>query len=98
MQRPLPGRIVRPEAAPLDAELLSTCLLARFSVLRSRGNLLDTLRRQLGETPVVTTFDLHANMTALKVKSVTALGGYHTSPHTDLFDTGRKTGKILLPP
>jgi len=60
------------------------------------GELLDALRRQLGETPLVATFDLHANMTALKVKSLTALVGYHTSPHTDLFETGRKAGTILF--
>jgi len=60
------------------------------------GELLDALRRQLGETPLVVTFDLHANMTALKVKSLTALAAYHTSPHTDLFDTGYRGEKILL--
>jgi len=60
------------------------------------GELLDALRRQVGETPVVATFDLHANMTALKVKSLTALVGYHTSPHTDLFETGRKAAMILF--
>jgi len=60
------------------------------------GELLDALRRQLGETPVVATFDLHANMTAPKVKSLTALVGYHTSPHTDLFETGRKAAMILF--
>jgi microcystin degradation protein MlrC len=60
------------------------------------GELLDALRRQLGETPVVATFDLHANMTAVKVESLTALVGYHTSPHTDLFETGRKAATILF--
>jgi microcystin degradation protein MlrC len=59
------------------------------------GEILCALRRQLGDTPVVATFDLHANMTAAKVKSLTALVGYHTSPHTDLLETGHEAAKIL---
>jgi len=60
------------------------------------GELLSALRQHLGQIPVVATFDLHANMTALKVKSLTALVGYHTSPHTDLFETGLKAGRVLF--
>lgn len=60
------------------------------------GELLSALRQHLGQIPVMATFDLHANMTALKVKSLTALVGYHTSPHTDLFETGLKAGRILF--
>jgi microcystin degradation protein MlrC len=61
------------------------------------GDLLARARELLGPTvPIVATLDLHANVTSLMVRSATALIGYHTAPHIDLYETGQKGARILV--
>ena len=61
------------------------------------GHLLSAARKILGvHTPIVATLDLHANVTRLMVESATALVGYKTYPHIDLFETGEKAAELLL--
>jgi microcystin degradation protein MlrC len=51
----------------------------------------------LGErVPIVATLDLHANVTCGMVAHATALVGYHTYPHIDLYETGVKAARLLL--
>lgn len=60
------------------------------------GDLLAALRERLGDRPLVAAYDLHVNVTALKVASVDGMVAYHTSPHMDHFDTGRRAAELLF--
>lgn len=61
------------------------------------GHLLSRFRKIVGpDVPIVLTLDLHANVTAAMVRLATALCGYHTYPHVDMFETGQKAARLLL--
>jgi microcystin degradation protein MlrC len=61
------------------------------------GYLLRKARLLLGpDVPIVTTLDLHANVTQLLVSQSTAVVGYHTYPHIDMFECGVKAAKLAL--
>jgi microcystin degradation protein MlrC len=61
------------------------------------GALLAIARRVLGATvPIVVTLDLHANVTRAMIEHATAIVGYHTYPHVDLYETGVKAAHLLL--
>jgi microcystin degradation protein MlrC len=61
------------------------------------GHLLAAARSIVGpKTAIVATLDLHANVTRLMVQSATALVGYKTYPHMDLFQTGQRAAELLL--
>ena len=60
------------------------------------GNLLERLRQRLGpDIPIVTTLDLHANITQRMVENATALVACDYYPHTDIYETGLRAAKIL---
>jgi microcystin degradation protein MlrC len=44
----------------------------------------------------VVTLDLHANVTRAMMDRSTAICGYHTYPHVDMFETGQKAARLLL--
>jgi microcystin degradation protein MlrC len=61
------------------------------------GYLIRTARGVLGPiTPIVITLDLHANVTRLIVSQSTAVVGYRTYPHVDMFECGRSAAAIVL--
>lgn len=61
------------------------------------GYVLERFRRIVGtEIPIVVTLDLHANVTAAMMRHATALVGYHTYPHVDMYETGAKAARLLL--
>lgn len=61
------------------------------------GHVLERARRVLGpDKPIVLTLDLHANVTRRMVELATAIVGYHTYPHVDMFETGQKGARLLL--
>jgi microcystin degradation protein MlrC len=61
------------------------------------GAVLEAVRAVVGrDVPVVGTLDLHANVTARMVREATALIGYHTAPHVDMYETGQKAAKVLV--
>jgi microcystin degradation protein MlrC len=61
------------------------------------GDLLARAREILGpQVPIVATLDLHANVTSRMARAATALIGYHTAPHIDLYETGQKGARILV--
>jgi microcystin degradation protein MlrC len=61
------------------------------------GDLLAKVRALVGpDTPIVGTLDLHANVTPQMVEAATALIGYHTAPHVDMFETGQKAARVLV--
>ncbi|MEO7652215.1 MAG: M81 family metallopeptidase, partial [Bryobacteraceae bacterium] len=61
------------------------------------GHMLGIAREVLGaERPIVLALDLHANVTPAMVARSTAIVGYHTYPHVDMFETGQKAAKLML--
>lgn len=61
------------------------------------GYLLSRVRALVGpDVPIVGTLDLHANVTRRMVREATALIGYHTAPHVDMYETGQKAAQVLL--
>ncbi len=60
------------------------------------GALLAAMRRIAPELPIAVTCDLHANMTERMAVNCTALIGYKTYPHVDMYAVGEQVGKILL--
>ena len=48
------------------------------------------------EVPIVVSFDMHCHLTDLTVKPADAIVGYHTHPHVDFVDTGKRAMRILV--
>jgi microcystin degradation protein MlrC len=46
--------------------------------------------------PLVGTFDLHAKVTRYMVEQATALVGYHTAPHMQLFEAGQRAVRLFI--
>lgn len=60
------------------------------------GDLLGAVQAMVGEeVPIVSTLDLHANVTARMVTAAHALVGYHSFPHVDMYDTGLRAIRVL---
>lgn len=60
------------------------------------GTLLERIRALAPELPIAVTCDLHANLTERMVRNSTALIGYKTYPHVDMYEVGEQVGRILL--
>jgi microcystin degradation protein MlrC len=61
------------------------------------GALLARAREVLGPAlPIVVSLDLHANVTRAMAEHATAIVGYHTYPHVDLYETGLRAGRVML--
>lgn len=61
------------------------------------GDVLEAVRAVVGEgVPVVATLDLHANVTVRMARVATALMGYQTAPHVDMYETGEAAARFLL--
>jgi microcystin degradation protein MlrC len=61
------------------------------------GAVLEQVRTLVGpDVSVIGTLDLHANVTARMAREATALIGYHTAPHVDMFETGQKAARLLV--
>ena len=58
--------------------------------------LLATARAAAGGVPVVTTHDLHGNLTQARVDAADAIVAYGTNPHRDHARVGRRAGHILV--
>lgn len=60
------------------------------------GQIVERARAILGpDAPIVLTLDLHANVTRRMVRLATAIVGYHTYPHVDMFETGQKAARLM---
>jgi microcystin degradation protein MlrC len=63
----------------------------------TEGYLLRLTREALGpDIPIVVTLDLHANVTRAIVEHASAIVGYQTYPHIDMFETGVRGAKLAL--
>ncbi|MFO8059647.1 MAG: M81 family metallopeptidase, partial [Bacillota bacterium] len=59
------------------------------------GHLLRTIRDQVGDVPIISTLDLHANITEEMVETATILVGYDTYPHVDTGERGREAAELM---
>src|SRR5262249_22498371 len=63
----------------------------------AEGPFLRRAREALGpDIPIVVTLDLHANVTRAMVAHSTAIAGYKTYPHIDMFETGVRAAGLAL--
>lgn len=60
------------------------------------GTLLAAIRARAPGLPIAVTCDLHANVTPAMIDNATALIGYKTYPHVDLYEVAHKVGTILF--
>ncbi len=60
------------------------------------GDLLEFIRNLVGwDIPIITTLDLHANVTSKMIKCATALIPLEKYPHIDTYETGYKAATIM---
>ncbi len=63
----------------------------------AEGDILEMLRAQLGwDIPIVSSLDLHANVTAKMARCANALVPFENYPHTDMYDTARAAALIFV--
>src|SRR5437867_759982 len=61
------------------------------------GHLLRQAREVLGpDVPIVVSLDLHGNVTQAMVANSSAIVGYQTYPHIDMFETGSRAARLAL--
>ncbi len=60
------------------------------------GDLLARIRARRPGLPIAVTCDLHCNLTQAMVDNCTALIGYKTYPHTDMYDVAKQVGGIVI--
>ncbi len=67
------------------------------SELDPEGYLLEQIRGMFGpDIPIVVSLDLHGILTGKMLDQVNGLTIYHTYPHVDFADTGRRAAELLL--
>jgi microcystin degradation protein MlrC len=59
------------------------------------GHTLSEVRKLIGDKPLVSTFDLHANNTRLMVENADVLIGYDTYPHVDGYERGLEAVDVM---
>ncbi len=60
------------------------------------GDLMAAVRRQVGEAvPIVTTLDLHANISDQMAAAVDTIIGYRTNPHVDMIERGEEAAVTM---
>jgi microcystin degradation protein MlrC len=62
----------------------------------AEGDLIQAVRETVGETWIVTTLDLHANITAKMAHYSDVVIGFDTYPHVDCYERGFEAGQLLF--
>ena len=65
-------------------------------VLDGEGELLRRVRDLAPDLPIAVTCDLHCNLTDAMVENCTALIGYKTYPHVDMYEVAEQIGRVVL--
>lgn len=95
--RRLTEPILEAVAAGCDAVLLDLHgAMVTQSLDDGEGTLLSGIRAIAPQVPVAVALDLHANVSAAMVENATAITGFKTYPHTDMYETGERAGRILI--
>ena len=86
------------EALPVDGLLVSLHGATQTTLTEDAcGAILQELRAVVGEgTVIAVSCDLHANVTEVMQKYADYICGYHTYPHVDFFETGRRAARLML--
>ncbi len=66
------------------------------TTLDGEGTLLEKIRRINPNLPIAVTCDFHCNLTQKMVDNCTALIGYKTYPHVDMYRVGKQVGRIVI--
>jgi microcystin degradation protein MlrC len=91
------GRICEAVAQGCDAVLLDlhgAMVTERFE--DGEGELLARLRRIAPTTPIGVALDMHTNLYDAMGANATAIAGYQTYPHIDMYETGQRAGRTIL--
>ncbi len=85
------------KALPVDAVLLALHgSMAAEQHPDVEGEILQAVRELVGPAiPLVSTLDLHANITPRMVAAADALVLYHSIPHVDIYETGVRGAAVL---
>lgn len=62
----------------------------------AEGDLIQAVRETVGATWIVTTLDLHANITAKMAHYADVIIGFDTYPHIDCYERGFEAGQLLF--
>ncbi len=62
----------------------------------AEGDLIQAVRETVGATWIVTTLDLHANITAKMAAASDVIIGFDTYPHVDCYERGFEAGQLLF--
>ncbi|MEQ8249003.1 MAG: M81 family metallopeptidase [Alphaproteobacteria bacterium] len=65
-------------------------------VFDGEGTLLARIRALRPDLPIAVTLDLHCNLTQAMVDNCTALIGYKTYPHVDMYEVAEQVGRIVV--
>ncbi len=57
--------------------------------------ILRRVRKMVGDIPIVTSYDLHGNITRESFELASAMIGYRTYPHVDGFENGQRCAKMM---
>ncbi len=66
------------------------------TTMDGEGTLLERIRTIAPGLPIAVTLDFHCNLTQKMVDNCTALIGYKTYPHVDMYQAGLQVGRILM--
>ncbi|MCB1493839.1 MAG: M81 family metallopeptidase [Rhodobiaceae bacterium] len=89
---------VREKAIGIDAVYASLHgAMAADGELDPEGHLLTEIRKMVGpDIPIVISLDLHGILTDRMLRQINALAVYHTYPHVDFGNTGKRAARLLL--
>ena len=69
--------------------------MATDDIEDAEGELIAAVRDVLGAKPIITTLDLHANITAAMAASSDVIIGFDTYPHVDMYDRGLEAAEVI---
>jgi microcystin degradation protein MlrC len=91
------GRICDAVRAGCDAVLLDLHgAMVTQSHEDGEGELLRRIRAIAPEVPIGVALDMHTNLYDAMGENATAIAGYQTYPHIDMYETGRRAGRAVL--
>ena len=62
----------------------------------AEGDLIGAVRQVVGSLPIVTTLDLHANITAEMAQRADVIIGFDTYPHVDMYERGLEAAQVMF--
>jgi microcystin degradation protein MlrC len=84
------------EKGPFDGVYLALHgAMVTAGPLDGETELLRKVRAVVGDTPVVVSLDLHGNITEESIELSSAMVGYRTYPHIDIYETGQRCGEVM---